>query len=182
MNWDEIKEALGIEEEMTDENAVELIASLAMARTEAQKALQKELDDLKASVAEASKSGEGKSGKEDDPLKIEKVKPDAELVRLSVKDRRSELAQLVAGGHINKAAHDELLATHATEEAVIASLESKDGRAGFDSLIASLEKNVAFEPGEKTERQTLQSTLKGSDGQDNALVADAKARAAAVKK
>ena len=175
MDLQEIRAAMGIKEELTKENAVELVCSAAMVTIEKLADLTKKFD------AQALKLSEKLEVKDPEP-----VKPlDPLVLELVGKDRRRELEGLVMSAKITPAVKDKLEAAFVTDGAIQASVSAK--RTGeFDSLIDALKANDPVKLGEQSSAQTLVPLKAAAEAQANAddeasPLKDAERRAAAAK-
>lgn len=129
-------------------------------------AVSKERDDLKLSLAAATK-------RED---------PAPQLVKLSKRVVEQDIDKLVADNRVSKATADELKAALASDDAVKFSLVTGDERV--EKIIAALAKNKVIENGERTGTQTIEMSRRESDsgGDEPDVVKAAKEMAAASKK
>jgi len=100
------------------------------------------------------------------------------------KSRELTLSDLVRGGHITKAAKDELAKTWLSEEAIALSLSEDSAEAagaGFEGLVAALKMNKAINMGERSGPQTMSLAMldAAADGQQSksSLSANAERRA-----
>ncbi len=170
MNWKELQEGLGIEEAMTDDNAVKLLLTHFDTQKKAQDKLKLALDELKK-VPESKKASEPEK-------KVELSQPDPMLIQLSSENRLMKLNALVEAARITPAVRDKLKDQYASEKALTLSL----GRGGdnFDELMAALAENNPVELAEKSGPQTLVLSMVG-DGNSNPVVEDAKRRAETAK-
>jgi len=158
MDWTKIKEALEIEEEMTDENAEELI----LAAIEKLKKPEEEEETEKPVVEEPVAA----AAKEVDPT----------LLSLAQDNRIMKIDQLVADNKITGAVAKQLKERFAGKKlALVLSSKMDDG---FDAVIASHRENDPIKLGEHTKGQTIQLSNSGrkSSG-ESPLVKAAKARA-----
>ena len=166
MQWTKIQEALGLEEPLTDETAVETILSYLDAMKKKLAELQ-EADEKEAAAVAAAKTA------------ADKPEPDPLLIKLALENRHVKLAQLVQAGRITPAVKDKLVEQFATEKTLALSLRSgRDDK--FDALIAILAENDPVELKEQTGPQTLQLAHPAHPS-SNLLIADAERRAKAAK-
>ena len=167
---------LGIDAELTDENAGELILSAAGG-------FKKEITDLQAKVKQLEAED---GGDEDEPTG--EVSP--ELVSLAQESRELKLSRLVAGDYPKKG-DPPRLTPHAAEQLKKLfigkdhlTLALSRGRANdhdhFDEVLAILAENDPVELGEKSGPQIMRLSRDVAENED-ALVKDADKRAKAAK-
>jgi len=162
MEWKELQEGLGIEEEMTDENAQELILA-------AFKITVKEKD----VALSAKKTAE-------DALKLSATgdDPDPIIVKLAAENLTMKFDGLVSAGRATPATRDELVKTFIGDDNAALALSLKKGVATTvaDAVIKALMENDPVQLKEQTGPQLLELSHVDKSG-DGVLVADAKARA-----
>jgi len=165
---------LGIEETMSEENAVTLLLAHFKKKDETHLS---EVSKLKEDL-EAAKRPEKKS--------VEALKELAAshpgLIKLGANGRKAQLEALT-GKAISPAVRDGLVGMFCSEEAIALSLDESETL--FDELVKVLEKNSLVDLDELTGPQgkviKLSDPAKGGGIEDNPLVANAKARAKAAK-
>ncbi len=167
MNWKEVQEGLGIEDEMTDETAGKLILTRFKGLKEKQEELQLAFDELKKVSEKGDENG-----------KPPVVKPDPMLVKLSIENRLMKLNGLVEAARITPAVRDKLEEQYASEESLTLTLSR--GGDNFDTLVAALAENNPVELAEKSGPQTMLLSMNTADGK-NPVVEDAKRRAEEAK-
>ena len=143
-DWKKLGADLGIEAELTEKAAPEL---------------------LLAHVAGLKKQQVAEAGKKKD----EPPKPDPILLSLASENRAMKLAALVEAARITPAVRDKLAALYVDEKPLALALSR--GGDNFDSLVKALAENDPVVLGEKSGPQTLR-LARGPDG-ENLLVKDA---------
>lgn len=160
MDLEKIKKALGIEEDVTDDNVEELVLSKHAAMTEELKKLGEEFVAFKASATK------------------ETTKPDEALVSLSADNRKMKLEGLVAAAKITPAVRDKLAKIFVDTEPLTLAL-SNGTASQFDAIFEALKENDPVQLKERTGQQVeLSSSM---SPKMNALEADAKRRADEAK-
>lgn len=182
MDWTKIKEKMGIDVEITDANAEELILSHVdkvdkelKELKEQHEALTKKAEELKV---ELSKGSNGAVRKAVDPL----------LVKMTAENISNKFDGLVRAGHVTPAVKDKLTSIFVGEgepTALEASMKSvEDPTKVIDQVVEALKSNDPVRLGELTGPQSDVDTVKLSRDKDNAdvLLEDAKRRAEAAAK
>jgi hypothetical protein len=143
MDLKALQEALGLADELTEENAVETITKLVAA-------LKARVAELEAATKEKPKEEPATTASRTPP------EPDPEIVRLAAENRTMKLEGLVAAGRITPAVRDKLKGIFLGPEnaALKASLGKGDG-AAFDGFVEALKENDPVKLGEQTRGQTL---------------------------
>lgn len=134
IDYGKVKAALGLETEITDENAEETILGAIAAS-------QQKLADLEAAKP-----------KEDEPKPVDPL-----MLSLASKNCKLELEQLVSGGHITPAVRDKLAAAFVGEDnkALSLSLSGGHGLGLFEQVCTALKDNDPVQLGEQTGKQVL---------------------------
>ena len=174
-----IAKQLGIEGELTEENAEGKISSAITA-------LKKKSADVKASNEDDTdtgvKPGEGKPDGDGKPKQADPV-----LVKIAADRNRMKLDQLVAASKITPAVRDDLVKRwigDGNTDVLAASLASGDDGSAFDGLCDALEKNDPVKLKEQTGPQTLElggGNPGGDQTKESPIVASAKRMAEAEK-
>jgi len=147
MDWTKIREALHIDDDVTDANAEELILS---------------------AVAAAEQRARELIGDNDDDSSAE---CDPELLRLSRESRTMKLDDLVRGGRITSAVRKRLAKRYLDEGALSFSLARKEPD-GFDDIVDILKDNdPVVIAKERTGPQVLRLSRE-QDDEDNPIAAD----------
>ena len=168
MDFERFGEALGIAEELTDENAEELIMAKIVMLREQRDMAKEEVAKLQAEIA--------KSAGGDEPTSDEIAASNATLFGLQKDNRKMKIDHLVERGNITPAVAKKLIETYTSNDALALSMNGSDS---FDSVLSAMAENDPVVLKEKTGAQstlTLAKTTVNEDG-DNVLVADAKKRA-----
>jgi len=169
MDLSKLKSGLGIETQITEENAVDLILShFGKVKEDHATALSAVQDELKTVKQE----------KETLALSATPKKPDPTLLALSRDNRNMKLDQLVQANRLTPDAKKDLSDALTSDAALSLSLTQGD-TTSFDKIVAALAKNNPVELREKTGKQILSLS---QNQNESSLVADAKARADAAKK
>lgn len=166
MDWTELQTALGIEADMTDENAVELILS-------AHSTLTTERDEALTAKTEAEQAlalSRGDDKKEVDPT----------LLNLASENREMKILELTRDAHITPAVADKLRATFIGKDNEVLALSLKAGGDQFDQVVSALKDNDPVVLKEQSGAQVLELS-RDTDKGKNPLLADADARAEAAK-
>lgn len=133
MDLKKIKQALGIDKDVTEANAEELILSYATAKTEEFKTLSDSVAELKTKLEAAEKKMAGDTPpKTIDPL----------MLSMACENRELKIEKLVEGGSITPAVAKKLTAAFATKDTLTLSLTS--GHDPFDKVIDALKENAAL--------------------------------------
>lgn len=184
MDFSKLKEAFGIDKELTADNAEEVLLecarsmkeSLKQAKDSANKAgdLESKLSAAQSAIDEL-KSAKGEGEKE----------PDSQLVELSRENRQAKLDALVESGRITPAVKDKLVKAFIgdNDEALKLSLKRR-ANAEFNAVVDALRENDPVGLGvENTGPQSRNLRLsKGTDDNADILVKNAEKRAAAAGK
>lgn len=166
MNWSKVKEALGIEPELNDENASDLILGIFTTLKEGHAAA---IAGFETKIAEATKQVE---------LSHTKPEPDELLVSLASENREMKLSALVEAGKITPAVHADLKAIFVEKAALTLSLQNGGDR--FDNVVEALAKNDIVKLGEKTGAQVLTLSQQTPNADADMLVKDMEEKAKAA--
>jgi hypothetical protein len=177
VDWKIIKEALNIEEDVTDENAIDLIKGVV---TKLQARVAELEDKLKESEKD-EKDEKGEANKNSSKAVAASMAASPSVVRLVAEGRRAKLNKLVADGKITPAVRVDLEQRYVGkgEESVkrlLSLSDEADADDGFDHICDALAKN------ESAVKVNGRSALcVDPNKSDNPLLADAKRRAANKK-
>jgi hypothetical protein len=163
MDWTKVKEALGITEDMTDDNAIDIIIKAAG-----------EMKDYIAQLEEAAT-------KPADNAKPVAASRDPLVIKLMGDNRRMRLVSLVAKNKVTPAVAASLAKQFVEEKALTLSLATDPTGTNFEAVVKSLEENDVVALGEKSKPQVVElshtSDADVHDPKKNPLLANANARA-----
>lgn len=174
MDWTKIKTAFGIDKDLTDETAEQLLLSRA-------EQVDKTITELTDSLAEAQES----LRKSEQALQLARTAspevktPDPTVLSLLKDNRTMKVDQLVTSGVLSTAAAKLIKDKHLTDESLSLSLARTDGgkNDGFDLMIEVLSANKPARLGERTGPQVIELSRQRGDGDEaNILVKDAERR------
>ncbi len=175
-DFSEIKKALGIETEMTEESAGALILSAFESIGKGRKEAQEQLTTIKSEKLQVDTDLKtlklSKGGKTPDPL----------LVRLAADSQKIKMGALVASGIITPSVKDQLLAIFHGEDNKNLVLSLATGNSGmFDQLVDVLSKNTPVKLKEQTGPQGNLELNDPSKGPVNPMAKEIQRRTNAVK-
>jgi len=168
MNWDKLKTGLGITEDVTDDNAVDLVLAHVVSLNETHETALKPLNERIVALEKAT------------PKKRD---VDDLLLKLAHENRAGKLDQLVVAARITPAVRDKLVAAFIGDKSTALRLSLEQGTPDkFDELVLALSENDPVKLKEQTAAQTLKLSQDIDDPSKSSIVADAEKRAAAEKK
>lgn len=173
MDWKKVQEALGIAEELNEDNAEELILSMAKANDEA----AKELKELQKKVTKLE------SEKQALVLSQDGKKPEPYVIKLAAESVTGKFDGLVQSQKISPVVRDKLVSVFIGDDLGALTLSLSQGNTSIcDGVVEALKENDVVKLGEQTKAQslTLEDPTK-SGSKESPVVADARARAEAAK-
>jgi len=181
-NWKKLATALGIEEEVTDDNAAGLIGKAVSGKLKLLKGFES-----KAKKLSAEAEADDDEGNEADPAPAPKKKAKKEKISPAIlssisRGRKAQLSSLVSAGKITPAVAEDLKETYAGDNLSVTLSSGADD--GFDALCDTLDKNVPADLEGATGPQDLtfaSDAKKGTEGEKSQIeqVADKMAADAA---
>jgi len=176
MDWKKIKEALGIKEEMKDENAETLVLSAVGVLD------QKVKDAASAMKASDDKTKTIQTALDELKLSGQEVQVDPVVLKLVGDARRQKLDALVTGSRITKSTRDKLVDVFLGKDDAALSLSIQRRDENLDKLLDILADNKPAHVGEQTGPQTTVVLSGGAKVDDSPLVKDAEKRAVTAAK
>lgn len=176
MDWSKIKEALGIEPDVTDENAEGLILSAISTVSDR----VTELEEVKKTLEEGKTTLEA----ENKTLRLsnEPKEPEPILLKLATENVDNKLSGLVAAGRITPAVRDKLRMLFIGADSGALKLSLTRGQTDIcDGVVIALGENDPVLLAEQTGQQDLQLSDPAQKVSESPVVKDAEQRAEAAK-